>query len=72
MPGKNHNQFYIERRDSGDYAVTRGGADRASAIEGKQSDAIARAHEIDPKAAVHVERSVTRMSASRTSGGSRE
>ena len=56
MSKKNNGQFYIERRDDGDYAVRRGGAGRASAVEPKQRAAIERAHEIDPDRAVHVER----------------
>lgn len=53
---RNHDQIYIERRDSGDYAVRRGGADRASAIERTQKEAIERAREIAPDAPIHVER----------------
>ena len=53
---KNEDQFYIERRDDGDYAVRRGGSQCASAIEDTQAEAIARARQIDPEAAIHVER----------------
>lgn len=56
MTGKNKDQLYVERRDSGEYAVRRGGADRASAVEPTQREAIDRAHQIAPKAPVHVER----------------
>jgi len=56
MPNKNSDQFYIERRDGGDYAVRRGGADRASAIESTQREAIERARQIDSSVPVHVER----------------
>ena len=56
MTNKNNDQFYIERRDGGDYAVRRGGAERASAVESTQRAAIERAHEINPNAPVHVER----------------
>lgn len=56
MSNKNPNQIYIERRDGGDYAVRRGGADRASAVEPTQKEAIERAREIAPNAPVHVER----------------
>lgn len=56
MANKNSNQFYIERRDEGDYAVRRGGSDRASAVERTQRDAIDRAKQIDPNAPIHVER----------------
>jgi hypothetical protein len=53
---KNNGQFYVERRDSGDYAVRRGGADRASAVEPTQHKAIDRARQMDPSAPIHVER----------------
>jgi len=53
---KDNGQFYIERRDGGDYAVRRGGADRASAVESTQQQAIDRARQMDPGAAIHVER----------------
>lgn len=56
MSKRNNGQFYVERRDDGDYAVRRGGADRASAIESTQRAAIDRAHQIDPGMPVHVER----------------
>lgn len=56
MAGKNRDQIYIERRDGGDYAVRRGGAERASAVAPTQRDAIDRAREIAPGAPIHVER----------------
>ncbi len=56
MSSKNNDQFYIERRDAGDYAVRRGGADRASAVEPTQHQAIDRARQIDKSAPIHVER----------------
>jgi len=56
MSKKNNDQIYIERRDGGDYAIRRGGAERASAIEPTQREAIERAREIAPGAPVHVER----------------
>lgn len=56
MTNKNRNQVYVERRNDGDYAVRRGGADRASAVESTQREAIDRAREIAPNAPVHVER----------------
>jgi Uncharacterized protein conserved in bacteria (DUF2188) len=52
----NHGQLYIERREQGDYAVRRGGSDRASAVTPTQSEAIERARQIAPKAPIHVER----------------
>jgi hypothetical protein len=48
--------LYIERRKEGDYAVRRPGSERASDILPTQDRAIKRAREIDPDAAVHVER----------------
>jgi hypothetical protein len=48
--------LYIEHRKQGDYAVRRGGSDRASAVEATQHAAIERARTLDPKAAIHVER----------------
>ena len=56
MTNKNRDQVYIERRKEGDYAVRRGGADRASAVEPTQKKAIDRAREIAPNLPVHVER----------------
>lgn len=55
MP-KNNNNLYIEQRAQGDYAVRRPGSARASAVEPTQAKAIERARELQPEAAVHVER----------------
>jgi hypothetical protein len=52
----NDDQFYVERTDDGDYAVRKGGAKRASAIEDTQAKAIERARKFNPDAAIHVER----------------
>jgi hypothetical protein len=53
MSGK----LFIERRDEeGDYAIRRPNADRISDHEATQADAIERAREIDPNAAILVER----------------
>lgn len=52
----NEDQFFVERREDGDYAVRKGGAKRASAVEPTQSEAIERARAINPDAAIHVER----------------
>ncbi len=52
----NNGQWYIEKRPDGQYSATKGGADRASAVEGTQGEAIERAKEIDPAAPIHVER----------------
>ncbi len=50
------NELYIERREQGDFAVRRPGSVKASAILPTQAKAIERAREINPDAAVHVER----------------
>lgn len=50
------NNLYVEKRPQGDYAVRKPDAQRASAVEPTQAKAIERAHELNPKAAVHVER----------------
>ena len=48
--------FYIERTPEGDFSAKRGNAQRASAIEDTQREAVKRAHEIDPDAPIHIER----------------
>jgi pyridoxine/pyridoxamine 5'-phosphate oxidase len=49
--------LFVERRpEEGDYAIRRPGADRISGHESTQAEAIERAREIDPNAAVLVER----------------
>lgn len=49
-------ELYVERREEGDYAIRRPGSDRASDVRNTQSEAIDRAREIEPDAAIHVER----------------
>lgn len=49
-------EIYVERRPEGDYAIRRPGSDRASGVETTQAEAIDRAREIAPDAAIHVER----------------
>ena len=49
-------EIYIEQRPQGDYAVRRPGAERASAVETTQAEAINRGREIAPDSAIHVER----------------
>jgi hypothetical protein len=49
-------EIYIEQRPQRDYAVRRPGSERASAVEQTQAEAIERARQIAPNAAVHVER----------------
>jgi hypothetical protein len=53
---KNSNNLFVERRAQGDYAVRKADADRASAVAPTQAEAIKRARELNPNAAVHVER----------------
>jgi pyridoxine/pyridoxamine 5'-phosphate oxidase len=53
---KNNNNLFVERRPEGDYAVRKPNADRASAVAPTQAKAIERAKELNPNAAVHVER----------------
>jgi hypothetical protein len=49
--------YDIEKRPvQGDYAVRKPGAERASAVEPTQGKAIDRARELDPNAALRVER----------------
>jgi len=53
MSGK----LFIEQREKeGDYVIRRPGADRASGREDTQAEAIERARDIDPNAAILVER----------------
>jgi hypothetical protein len=49
-------RIYVECRPEGDYAVRRPDADRASAVEPTQREAIERARELNPGIAPHVER----------------
>ena len=50
------NNLFVERRDDGTYAVRKPDSKRASATASTQKDAIARARELNPDAAIHVER----------------
>ena len=51
-----YKNLFVERRAGGDYAVKRPNAERASAVSQTQGKAIERARELDPSAAIHVER----------------
>ena len=53
---KNSNNLFVERRPEGDYAVRKPNSERASAVAPTQAQAIDRARELNPDAAVHVER----------------
>ena len=50
------NNLFVERRPQGDYAVRKPDSGRASAVQSTQADAIARARQLNPGAAIHVER----------------
>lgn len=51
------NELFIEYREAeGDYAIRRPGAARASATEATQTEAIDTAREMEPEAAILVER----------------
>ncbi len=50
------NNLYIERRQEGDYAVRKPNSERASAIASTQAEAIEKAKQLNPNAAIHVER----------------
>jgi len=52
----NDKRIFVERRPERDYAVRRAGSERASAVEPTQAEAIARARELNPGVAPHVER----------------
>jgi len=68
MSGK----LLIERRpEEGDYAIRRPGAQRISDHEATQAEAVERAREIDPNAAILVERVRYTDRAVQTSGASR-
>ena len=54
--GIHMSDIFVERRPEGDYAVRKPDSKRASAVETTQAKAIERAQEIDPGAAVLVER----------------
>lgn len=50
------NNLYVEQLPDGSYAVKKPGAERPSAVEPTQKQAIERARQINPDAAIHVER----------------
>ncbi len=49
-------KIFVERREQGDYAVRWADSERASAVCPTQAEAIERAREIAPEAAILVER----------------
>lgn len=50
------NNLFVEKRPDGTFAVLQPNAQRASAITSTQAEAIARARQLNPDAAIHVER----------------
>ena len=52
----NKDTFFIEQRDDGRYNVSKPDASRPSAVTDTQAEGIARAKEMNPDAAIHVER----------------
>ncbi|NYH21745.1 DUF2188 domain-containing protein [Paraburkholderia bryophila] len=53
---KDSNNLFVERRDDKTYAVRKPDSERASAVTQTQAQAIERAKQMNPNAAVHVER----------------
>jgi hypothetical protein len=53
---KDSNNLFVERRDDKKFAVRKAGSERASAVTQTQAEAIARAKQLNPNAAIHVER----------------
>lgn len=51
---KQHKPLFVEQHDNG-WAVLQENARRASAVSRTQEQAIARAHEINPKAVLHIQ-----------------
>lgn len=51
-----NDNLFVERRPEGDYAVRKPNSERASAVLPTQGEAIDRARELNPNAAIHVER----------------
>ena len=49
-------EFFIERRDQGDYAVRKPKSERASTVADTQKEAIDAAKKLNPEATIHVER----------------
>jgi Uncharacterized protein conserved in bacteria (DUF2188) len=48
--------FYIEKRDQGDFAIRKANSERASAVQPTQAKAVKKAQQMNPDAAIHVER----------------
>ena len=52
----NKKEFFIEKRDDGEFAIRKRNSQRASDIQPTQKEAIERAKELNPGATIHVER----------------
>jgi hypothetical protein len=48
--------FFIEKRAQGDFAIRKANSKRASAVADIQAKAVIRAKQLNPEAAIHVER----------------
>ena len=49
-------ELYVERLPQGDYAVRRPNSKKASTVKDTQAEAIESARQLEPAAAIHVER----------------
>ena len=49
-------ELFVERRPQGNYAVRRPNSERASTVKDTQAEAIDSARQLEPGAAIHVER----------------
>ena len=49
-------EFFIEKREQGDYAIRKPNSERASGVTDTQKEAIDKAKELNPNATIHVER----------------
>jgi hypothetical protein len=49
-----HSEYFVERRDNGDWVVKLPHAERASAVVSTQQEAIRRAKELAPEGVIHL------------------
>ncbi len=56
IPIMSKKEFFIEKREEGDFAIRKPNSGRASDIQPTQKEAIERAKDLDPDATIHVER----------------
>ena len=52
----NEDHFYVEKRDDGSFAGTRGGGQRASVVGQTQGEVVEKLKKMDPNAPIHIER----------------